>query len=379
MATPAADNSVRVTVTTLEKHRLRRDDKIRILNAAEDIYNNEHDVIGIIDEFKFEFILTSAPSSPILSTDPEFFISREFAFGTSVYTSINSIVSGFTADVQNVYKSTTDAIVASTGIPSHKIGPFASTAPDIGNQRYLKRIPLVSSTKSTKTPTPVGQIGIGVNGVPFFSYKGLETKKYGGITAITKISGGDGYDIENPPTVEFEPDYKLHTIYASGQIVKYNDNGTIRRYKALNPGTSDKLLYPTHTTGNFQVGSIIWEYLGLSAAATAVIDGKVIAINVTSGGSGYTTQPIVSISGGGAPNGTQATAVAQITDGSVTGINVTYSGAGYTKDAGLPTISISGGGGAGAAATAVVRGPIKEINITDAGSCLLYTSDAADE
>ena len=137
LSTPAADGSVRVTVTTLEKHRLRRDDKVRILNAAEDIYNNEHDVIGIIDEFKFEFILTSAPASSILSTDPEFFISREFAFGTSVYTSINTIVSGFTADVQNVYKSSTDAIVASTGIPSHRIGPFASSAPDIGNQRYL--------------------------------------------------------------------------------------------------------------------------------------------------------------------------------------------------------------------------------------------------
>ena len=129
LATPTANGSVRVTVTTLEKHRLRRDDKVRILNAAEDIYNNEHDVIGIIDEFKFEFILTSSPSSSILSTDPEFFISREFAFGTSVYTSINTIISGFTADVQNVYKSTDHAIVASTGVPSHKIGPFVYPLP----------------------------------------------------------------------------------------------------------------------------------------------------------------------------------------------------------------------------------------------------------
>ena len=151
---------------------MRRDDKVRILNAAEDIYNNEHDVIGIINEFKFEFILSSAPSASILETDPEFFISREFAFGTSVYTSINAAISKFTSDVQNVYKSSTDAIVASTGIPSHPIGPFATDAPDVGNQRYLKRIPLVPSTKSTKTPTPIGQIGIGVNGVPFFSYKG---------------------------------------------------------------------------------------------------------------------------------------------------------------------------------------------------------------
>ena len=63
LATPAPNGSVRVTVTTKEKHRLRRDDKVRILNAAEDIYNNEHDVVGIINEFTFEFILSSAPST----------------------------------------------------------------------------------------------------------------------------------------------------------------------------------------------------------------------------------------------------------------------------------------------------------------------------
>ena len=130
--------------------------------------------------------------------------------------------------------------------------------------------------------------------------------------------------------------------------------------------------YPTHTTGAVTHGTVDWEYLGLSASATAVIDGQVIAINVTSGGGGYTTQPLVSITGGGAPNSTQATAVAQITDGRVTGINVTSGGSGYTKAAGLPTITISGGGGAGATATAGVRGTIDAINITDAGTQYTY-------
>ena len=64
---------------------------------------------------------------------------------------------------------------------------------DPGNQRYLKRIPLQTSTKSTKTPTPIGQVGIGANGVPLFSYKGSTTRKYGGLKSITKNSGGDGY------------------------------------------------------------------------------------------------------------------------------------------------------------------------------------------
>ena len=78
-------------------------------------------------------------------------------------------------------RDSTNAIVASTGIPTHKIGPFAATDLDPGNQRYLKRIPLSPTIKSNKTQTPIGQIGIGANGVPLFSYKSESKTKYGGI------------------------------------------------------------------------------------------------------------------------------------------------------------------------------------------------------
>ena len=66
--------------------------------------------------------------------------------------SINNLVKDYTTDVQNTYKSSTDVIVTSTGVPSHNIGAFGSGDLN-GNQRYLKRIPLVPSTKSTKTAT----------------------------------------------------------------------------------------------------------------------------------------------------------------------------------------------------------------------------------
>ena len=194
---------------TQEKHRLVRDDTVRILNAPEDIYNNNHIVVGIVDDFTFEFIFSSSPAFGISGF--QFYIAREFAFGRSDDTSINIAVRNTTGDVQNTYKSSSDAIIASTGIPTHKIGPFAATDLDPGNQRYLKRIPLTPSIKSEKTATPIGQIAIGANGVPLFSYKSETTKKYGGITSIERINGGSGYDITNPPTVEFEPDYQLET------------------------------------------------------------------------------------------------------------------------------------------------------------------------
>ena len=66
--------------------------------------------------------------------------------------------------------------------------------------------------------------------------------------SITKVNGGEGYDITNPPTVEFESDYKLNTVYASGIRVKHNGN----RYRSLSAGTSSPTLYPTHTSGEQQ-------------------------------------------------------------------------------------------------------------------------------
>ena len=48
----------------------------------------------------------------------------------------------------------------------------------------------------------------------------------------------------------------------NSNVIKYDDNGTVRRYRAQNPGTSDKITYPTHTSGAVRHGTIDWEYLG---------------------------------------------------------------------------------------------------------------------
>jgi hypothetical protein len=73
--------------------------------------------------------------------------------------------------------------------------------------------------------------------------------------------------------------------------------------------------------------------------------GQVTSLVVTNAGSGYTSAPTVTISGGG---GTGATATAQVQNGAVS-LSLTAGGSGYTSD---PTVTISGGGGTGATATA---------------------------
>ena len=87
--------------------------------------------------------------------------------------------------------------------------------------------------------------------------------------------------------------------------------------------------------------------LGMTATPSAL---RVVFVNVTAGGSGYTSAPNVTIA---APpcviNGTtcvQATAEASINSlGQITGITILNMGAGYTGP--LPAVNVSGGGGSG--------------------------------
>jgi len=74
----------------------------------------------------------------------------------------------------------------------------------------------------------------------------------------------------------------------------------------------------------------------------------VTVIDLLAQGTGYTTPPNVTISGGG---GTGAQAQASVAGGQVTAITVINPGSGYTT---VPTVTLSGGGGTGATAQATI-------------------------
>ena len=75
---------------------------------------------------------------------------------------------------------------------------------------------------------------------------------------------------------------------------------------------------------------------GSGATAAAVrTSGRITGVNVTAQGTGYTTPPPVTITGGG---GSGATATATVTSGRITAITVTAQGSGYTSN---PTVTIA--------------------------------------
>lgn len=85
---------------------------------------------------------------------------------------------------------------------------------------------------------------------------------------------------------------------------------------------------------------------GVDIAPTMAPGGSISAINVTNGGTGYTSAPTVALTGGG---GSGATATAIVDSGTVIGVTITNPGSGYTT---APTVAFTGGAGSGAAGTA---------------------------
>lgn len=112
-----------------------------------------------------------------------------------------------------------------------------------------------------------------------------------------------------------------------------------------------------------------------TVGSSTLVDGGIYAYRVTSGGSGYTGAPTITVTG----DGTGATAVAVVTSNVITAINFSGAGADYRN----ATVSITGGSGTGAAAEAIIS-PIGGHGAKPAEElggiyCIIQTKLEADE
>ena len=98
-----------------------------------------------------------------------------------------------------------------------------------------------------------------------------------------------------------------------------------------------------------------------ASASVATTPSAISGITLTSAGSGYTSAPTVTLTGGGG-SGATATATMNL---SVNGLALTNAGSGYTS---APTVTFSGGGGSGASAIATENNSLQAITLTSGGS-----------
>jgi hypothetical protein len=202
--------------------------------------------------------------------------------------------------------------------------------------------------------------------------------KGSGYTTATITVTGDGFRPEDPifingvtintegtgyvsPTVTFSDPVAdasafigLASVFLGQKL--YTTDGDF--YEITSPGTLSALA-PTHRLGVVQNGTATLKFVGSRATGTATVVsgeitdvtliGAVREIDLVSGGSGYTTAPTISFSGGG---GSNAVAVAKMNTatGSVLFCNITNPGDSYTSS---PTVTF---GTAWPATTAVLIG-----------------------
>jgi len=105
------------------------------------------------------------------------------------------------------------------------------------SKRLVKKI-IKPIDQSNPTETIPGKIGIFKNGVELLNYKSKNNIYYGGVESVEILSGGEDYDIINPPTLEFfdgENADGVNTggIGATGNFVI---EGSIRELKVLGGG-----------------------------------------------------------------------------------------------------------------------------------------------
>jgi hypothetical protein len=179
----------------------------------------------------------------------------------------------------------------------------------------------------------------------------------GQLTGIILVSGGHGYLSIPAPTVNIAPSSSIQlntdlttstvgsapgtgdgrgTVTLRADLGEINQSGTVQFPAGSNVGWQQGDFLYTSTNSLDQItNSYTGVSVGSGATATAVLDsdGRVTAINVSNGGSGYSKDllPTVQIDG-------DATATAIVDDaGQITGFNITYPGEGYAT---APTVTI---------------------------------------
>ncbi len=178
---------------------------------------------------------------------------------------------------------------------------------------------------------------------------GFAVVSNGVVVDITVTNAGVGYT--NAPSVVIDPPYIYQPILGIAPM-------SFLAFSNLTVGGSYQLQksqawYWTNQPVNFTATNSLYSQMvagvadggdyrlalnpvpAQAFATPQVVNGFVVGETVTSGGSGYVTDPAVTIVGGG---GTNATAVAQISGGVVTKVSPVNPGAGYTN---TPTVRIA--------------------------------------
>ena len=199
----------------------------------------------------------------------------------------------------------------------------------------------------------------------YYIWDGTNLFSPGGLSPQVNVTNAGNGSYTSPPTVTITGG----SGSGATAVATLDASGFVTKVTITNPGsgylpTDGPLLKLIFTGGGLtnEIAQAIPPTIGAAG---------VISVSVTDGGTGYTNEPTVTFSGGGAS--TDATAVASGTADSITAITVVTPGFGYTSN---PTVTIgapSGGGNTAQAVAVIGSNGIEAIAVTTPGSGYLTT------
>ena len=251
-------------------------------------------------------------------------------------------IGGLNSDVSAVYEDGQYYYITSSGFPSHDFGK-TSWNKLLQDQKFLKIIKKVPTLSTEVTATSTKDIGIAVNGIPFYGCKdytqidGADNDVvFGGVTDIVLTSKGKGY--QDPPYVLIEEKIGVEAAKARSFLVGEVVDRIIVDY----PGTGYFPPVPTVTITS-----------GRNGTAEAVVTlGKITSLKLTNPGEYYSTPPRVEITDteGKGKFARYKTTISN--DGKITGFIKEDEGKFYTQENVIVTIVPVG---SGASATTSVK------------------------
>ena len=239
----------------------------------------------------------------------------------SIATSLDQVstdVSAILADEQYYY-------IASSSFPSHKILDGSIVSEKLLDQKLL-RIIRRQATRTTETyPTPKRDIGIGLNGVPFYGHKDADSIRYGRLEQIKVDLRGTGY--ARPPFVLIDQVPNKARAILAGQVVE----SVVVDTNDIFPRVPDILI----TSGR---GAVV---------RAVVTGGKVTSLILDNPGEFYSSPPqIVIRDNAGRGRFAEFEAVVN-TDGQITGFNKIAEGNFYNQNTIIVDIIPVGNGATG--------------------------------
>ena len=267
---------------------------------------------------------------------------------------------GYTGYVTDVQLSGTLTITAVVTLSEPATGtPSGTITFGVESNGYL-----------TVDPNPVHNNAADGTGLSALTYKSHTTATYGTSTSYSAVTFTIPYSTDLPEVDTYlNVEGQSNTAYNGyHRVINVENSASINVPSTSNlsvgmiiTSTDPSAYIPDSciiqsidSSTEFTVSPAAWVPAGVSVTATLV--AFVTGVNITNGGSGYTTAPTITISGGGAL--VQAIAVATITAGSISNVTIVSPGYGYTD---VPNVTVSYGN---AVLTAVLSESPEEVVLT---------------